>query len=270
MTRKELGPRDEMISKRGSGSDQCIEQTGRTKLEHLPVRRLISGCNRRSPRVYVRSLVAVYTECVCLYTPRLFFPRLGEGAVPLRESRLRYRVTDNVTSPVVARNQQRGGQSGRLPPECSETTPAWICRYDPGQAPANPQVCPRPHPDSLRPVAVSGAPSPVDLVLSRELLSIHLPPRLCVSPLLLCRLHNRPSNNHRSIGPGHNRPRSNNHRSIGHPPPCPPFGIWRLHPLVHLHLCLAPEPLTHEVSVKSLGIDPPVDPEPFNQCLNPE
>lgn len=32
------------------------------------------------------------------------------------------------------RNQQRGGQSGRLTSECSETTPTWIRRYNPGQA----------------------------------------------------------------------------------------------------------------------------------------
>lgn len=76
------------------------------------------------------------------------------------------------------RNQQRGGQSGRLTSECSETTPTWIRRYNPGQALVNPSVCSRPHPDSLRPVAVrwviASRPGPS----AEELLSIYLPPPL--------------------------------------------------------------------------------------------
>ena len=52
------------------------------------------------------------------------------------------------------RNQQRGGQSGRLTSECSETTTAWICRYYPGRSSHIPCACSPIHPDPLRPVAV--------------------------------------------------------------------------------------------------------------------
>ena len=84
------------------------------------------------------------------------------------------------------RNQQRGGQSGRLTSECSETTPTWICRYNTGHAPVNPSVCSRPHPDSLRPVAVRWViasrpgPQPKNFCPYISL----LPSRLYVSPLL--------------------------------------------------------------------------------------
>jgi len=131
--------------------------------------------------MYVPSVV-VSTVCVCVY-PRLFLspgrkvaPGCGWSRLPLRCHRQR-----DISRR--CRNQQRGGQSGRLTSECSETTPTWICRYNPGQATAHPYACSRPHPDLLRPVAVRW------VVASRagpqpRSLPIYLP-RLCVSPLLL-------------------------------------------------------------------------------------
>ena len=85
------------------------------------------------------------------------------------------------------RNQQRGGQSGRLTSECPETTPTWICRYNPGQAPVNSSACSRPHPDSLRPVAVrwviaSGpGPQPKNFC---PYISLPLLPSVRISPCL--------------------------------------------------------------------------------------
>ena len=108
-------------------------------------------------------LVVVYTVWVCV-PPSLSFGRgrtsgCGGSRLPLRCHRQR-----DISRR--CRNQQRGGQSGRLPSECSETTPAWICRYNPGQATIHPYACPRFIPTfSVR--SPSGGSSPVELVLSR-------------------------------------------------------------------------------------------------------
>jgi hypothetical protein len=99
---------------------------------------------------------------------------------------LRYRVTDNVTSPVVAETNNeedradvysRTVRKRRLPGFTDTITDRF--QSTPDTAPA---LIPT---RSVR--SPSGGSSPVDLVLSRELLSIHLPlhpSRLCVSSLL--------------------------------------------------------------------------------------
>ena len=70
---------------------------------------------------------------------------------------------------------------------CSEMTPAWICRHNPGRVSPIPCTCPRFHPDSLRPVTIqwviASGPGP-----QQRSLSIYLPPLLPsvrISPPLL-------------------------------------------------------------------------------------
>jgi len=173
-----------MISKRGSGSGQYIvTQAKRTKAgTFIRGGRLIHNC--RSPRVYVSSVGGGGIHGVCVRIPVAFLARGGKCGTPgCSWSRLPLRCHRQRDISRRCRNQQRGGQSGRLTSECSETTPTWICRYNPGQATAHPYACSRPHPDLLRPVAVRW------VVASRagpqpRSLPIYLPP-LCVSPLLL-------------------------------------------------------------------------------------
>lgn len=87
----------------------------------------------------------------------------------------RYRVTSNVTSPVVAETNNEEDRADVCPRSVrkrrlfgfADTTPARL------------QPTPEPAPTLIPTLSVrspSGGSSPVDLVLSRELLSIYLPP----------------------------------------------------------------------------------------------
>ena len=147
---------------------------------------------------------------VCVtFTPRRLFPgRRGEDS-GCGVSRLPLPCHKQRDISRRCRNQQRGGQSGRLPPECSETTPAWIFRYNPGQASANPRACPPTHPDSLRPVAVrwviASRPGPQPRSLSIYLPPLLPPVRISPSPLLSSSQKNAPLPH---LSPFFSRPRA--------------------------------------------------------------
>ena len=99
---------------------------------------------------------------------------LGRGSSRCGESRFPLRCHSKRDISCRCRNQQRGGQCGRLTSECSETTPTWIRRYNPGQAHSTPESAPASIPTpSVR--SPSGGSSPVDLVLSRRT-SVHISP----------------------------------------------------------------------------------------------
>ena len=172
-----------MISKRGSGSGRYIEtQTKRTKAGTF-----IRGAFDRQPRIPSCVCTSRWWWCILCVCVPLSLSWAGRAS-DCGKSRSPLRCHSQRDTPRRCRNQQRGGQSGRLPSECPETTPAWIRRYNPGQVTAHPYACPRPHPDSLRPVAVRwviasrAGPQPRSL-------SIYLPPllpfvRISPSPLL--------------------------------------------------------------------------------------